>query len=631
MIINIKSKLNTSSRVYQSNIVRPNNELSNENIGNIPNKNYGNFSHNVMNQNIQNLPLPNNKSNSQGTCFNRLGTSFSNNFAPQTIGYLEDQELLKNNESVSQYGRKFLSDTELNPHKEFILFGEDGIQELDNNHNCQESESDGDSITDSFIKEGVLEDIESPDNQTRIYKLQVDRKFKNDDESVSSGSENQDEVNFEIAGKGKVNRLLGHPQKQIDEAYQYSSDLTRYGNTIKVKESPSSNSSKLVPSPNFEPMSVHKDKRMSSNNFNEINYAQSTPQKIHLNQQIPNPYIANSNSYPINPNPHYAPNYHPMIPNQPGGYYMHPGSGMNGYNNMYSGHNMYPQQYMTNNGQMNNQMNSNPSNLPMQQNSIPAKDNGYNSMTSKMMPPDPNAFNQSYSMIHGAPGLMKYPVGMEPMKDKITKPKQMSSPLPMNNFNTFVPHSQQPPLDRNIMKMASANLPMQPSLIPVDPLNLAVPSPMTQCKAELKNSAKTNSSKNQKTRKKGENRNRERLSGCLKFFDEAKNYGFLVVDQAEKNEKDMFVHYDDLKKTMIVKSLLSSSKNRYSIHFTFHVFGYNGKSKSSKKAVDIKLVSIHKIDPSDGSESAEPILLAKDLDASIDIDDTLLSNLSTNL
>jgi cold shock CspA family protein len=581
---------------------------------------------------MQNLPLPNNKSNSQGTYFNRLGTSISNNFAPQTIGYLEDQELLKNNESTSQYGRKFLSDTELNPHKEFILFGDDGIQELYNNQNCQESESDDDSITDSFIKEGVLEDIESPDNQTRIYKLQVDRKFKNDDDgSVSSGSENQDEVNFEIADKGKVNRLLGHQQKKIDEAYQYSSDLTRYGNTIKVKESPSCNSSKIVPSTNFEPMFVHKDKRMSTNNFNEINYAQSTPQKMHINQQIPNPYIANSNSYPMNPNPHYAPNYHPMIPNQPGGYYIQPGGSMNGYSNMYPGHNMYPQQYMNNAGQMSNQMKSNSSSLPMQQNSLPAKDIGYNSMTSKMMPPDPNAFNQSYSMIHGAPGLMKYPVGMEPMMDKISKPKQMSSPLPMNNFNTFVPHNQQPPLDQNIMKMASANLPMQSSLIPEDPLNSTVPSRMTQSKTELKNSAKTNSSKKSKNKgKKGENRNRERLSGCLKFFDEAKNYGFLVVDQAEKDEKDMFVHYDDLKKTMIVKSLLSSSKNRYSIHFTFHVFGYNGKSKSSKKAVDIKLVSIHKIDPSDSSESAEPILLAKDLDASIDIDDTLLSNLSTN-
>lgn len=284
---------------------------------------------------------------------------------------------------------------------------------------------------------------------------------------------------------------------------------------------------------------------------------------------------------------------------------------MTGYNNMYPTHNMYPQQYM----QSNVHMKSNSNTLPINQNSLSNKNIGFTSMTSKMIPSDQSAYSHSVSMVHGAPGFMKYPVGVEPQMAEVQKPKHMSTPVLMNNFNTFVPHNQQPLSDRNITKITSASQPLQSTIIAKDTFGLSTPSPITQGKSESIKSTSTIGSKKSKNKgRKGENRNRERWTGRLKFFDESKNYGFLVVDQPVKDdEKDIFVHYDDLKKTMIEKNILSSSKNKYSILFSFHVFGYNGKSKSSKKAVDLKLISIHKLDPTDGSETAEPMLITNDL------------------
>jgi cold shock CspA family protein len=42
-----------------------------------------------------------------------------------------------------------------------------------------------------------------------------------------------------------------------------------------------------------------------------------------------------------------------------------------------------------------------------------------------------------------------------------------------------------------------------------------------------------------------EDGNQIRTTGRLKFFDENKNYGFIVSDV---DGKDIFVHYDDLSK-----------------------------------------------------------------------------------
>ena len=61
--------------------------------------------------------------------------------------------------------------------------------------------------------------------------LQIDRKFKNEDEeSVSSGSENQDEVNFEIIDEGKG--IQNCTQKQLGDVNNYSSDLKKFGNPL---------------------------------------------------------------------------------------------------------------------------------------------------------------------------------------------------------------------------------------------------------------------------------------------------------------------------------------------------------------------------------------------------------------
>ena len=41
-----------------------------------------------------------------------------------------------------------------------------------------------------------------------------------------------------------------------------------------------------------------------------------------------------------------------------------------------------------------------------------------------------------------------------------------------------------------------------------------------------------------------------RFTGKLKFFDESKNYGFIIMDH---NGKDIFIHYDDIKKAGVTK------------------------------------------------------------------------------
>ena len=45
----------------------------------------------------------------------------------------------------------------------------------------------------------------------------------------------------------------------------------------------------------------------------------------------------------------------------------------------------------------------------------------------------------------------------------------------------------------------------------------------------------------------------KRFTGRLKFFDESKNYGFIVMDL---DGKDLFVHYDDMKKAGVTKEQL---------------------------------------------------------------------------
>lgn len=75
-----------------------------------------------------------------------------------------------------------------------------------------------------------------------------------------------------------------------------------------------------------------------------------------------------------------------------------------------------------------------------------------------------------------------------------------------------------------------------------------------------------------------------RYMGTLKFFDEIKNYGFIVMD---KDNSDIFVHFDDLAKAGVTKEFLKSAKQGNRIRFSFNCMSYIGKYNKSRKAIDI--------------------------------------------
>lgn len=78
-----------------------------------------------------------------------------------------------------------------------------------------------------------------------------------------------------------------------------------------------------------------------------------------------------------------------------------------------------------------------------------------------------------------------------------------------------------------------------------------------------------------------------RYTGHLKFFDETKNYGFIVMDE---DGSDLFVHFDDLMKANLSKDMLRTAKNGNVIHLSFSCMQYVGKYNKSRKAVDIQLL-----------------------------------------
>ncbi|CAD8096334.1 unnamed protein product [Paramecium sonneborni] len=77
-------------------------------------------------------------------------------------------------------------------------------------------------------------------------------------------------------------------------------------------------------------------------------------------------------------------------------------------------------------------------------------------------------------------------------------------------------------------------------------------------------------------------------TGRLKFFDEQKNYGFIVMDE---DKSDIFVHLDDLQKAGVTKEVLKTAKLGSLIRFQFNCMVYVGKYKKSRKAVELKLLS----------------------------------------
>jgi hypothetical protein len=78
-----------------------------------------------------------------------------------------------------------------------------------------------------------------------------------------------------------------------------------------------------------------------------------------------------------------------------------------------------------------------------------------------------------------------------------------------------------------------------------------------------------------------------RYSGRLKFFDETKNYGFIIMDE---DGSDIFVHYDDLVKANLTKELLRTAKAGNIIKLSFSCMQYIGKYNRSRKAIDVQMV-----------------------------------------
>jgi len=81
---------------------------------------------------------------------------------------------------------------------------------------------------------------------------------------------------------------------------------------------------------------------------------------------------------------------------------------------------------------------------------------------------------------------------------------------------------------------------------------------------------------------------KDRYTGRLKFFDENKNYGFIIMDE---DGSDIFVHYDDLVRAGVGKELLKTARLGNVIKLAFSCMKYVGKYDRSRKATDILLLS----------------------------------------
>lgn len=79
-----------------------------------------------------------------------------------------------------------------------------------------------------------------------------------------------------------------------------------------------------------------------------------------------------------------------------------------------------------------------------------------------------------------------------------------------------------------------------------------------------------------------------RKTGRLKFFDENRNFGFIIMDE---DGSDIFVHYDDLLKSGVTKEFLKAAKQGMVIRFSFDCMNYIGKYNKSKKAINLMLLS----------------------------------------
>lgn len=101
-------------------------------------------------------------------------------------------------------------------------------------------------------------------------------------------------------------------------------------------------------------------------------------------------------------------------------------------------------------------------------------------------------------------------------------------------------------------------------------------------------SGQENSAKKQTEKKKPVilDDSKRRMTGRLKFFDENKNYGFVIIDS---DNTDIFVHYEDLCKAGLTKDILKNAGFIKTIRVSFCSLTYIGKHNKSRKAVDLEL------------------------------------------
>ncbi|CAK63322.1 unnamed protein product (macronuclear) [Paramecium tetraurelia] len=92
-----------------------------------------------------------------------------------------------------------------------------------------------------------------------------------------------------------------------------------------------------------------------------------------------------------------------------------------------------------------------------------------------------------------------------------------------------------------------------------------------------------------------------RQKGRMKFYDDAKKYGFLVLDE---DGTDVFVHYDDLQaaginiEKMKLYKIVHQNNPQYvkftkngGPYFEFTLMNYMGKYNKSRKAIDLQLLN----------------------------------------
>ena len=79
--------------------------------------------------------------------------------------------------------------------------------------------------------------------------------------------------------------------------------------------------------------------------------------------------------------------------------------------------------------------------------------------------------------------------------------------------------------------------------------------------------------------------NKERQSGYMKFFDEEKGFGFIVMDS---DGSDIFCHLDDVKKAEFSLETIQEAINKQLV-FTFECHIYQRKLSTGRKAINLSL------------------------------------------